>query len=349
MINLKFIMKNVMNHYAQKASYYLENPICHPTMIHFAPTLRCNLRCRYCSIWKESWKEEISLEEWKMFLNKLHEWVGDAHIGITGGEPLLRKDIFEILEHMRKLGLKTSFTTNGTLLNEKVIKKLSNSDIFNINVSLESAQKELHDFFRGNGNFKKTFDNLLKLREELNENNSKTLLVVETILTSKNLDTAIELLKLCEKNKMKVHFGNIVENLQINYTGDFKAESEYKPKNNKNIDKIFSYLIKNKTNILNSTSELNMIKDYYKNRKIDFKCFANVRTLFISSNGDVKLCQYTQPIGNIKEDNIKKIWLSERANKQRKFIKECKKICQFDCYKKRSLYEEYEMYKGLYC
>src|SRR3989344_1908979 len=135
--NVKFIVKNVLNHCAQTASYHLDKPICVPTMIHFAPTLRCNLRCKYCSIWQEgNIKEELSLEEWKKFLKDLHEWLGEAHIGITGGEPLLRKDIFEMLDYMCMTGLKPSLTTNGILLTHNAIEKLSRLNIFNINVSL---------------------------------------------------------------------------------------------------------------------------------------------------------------------------------------------------------------------
>lgn len=350
MKKIKFIARNTVNHFSQNLSYHLKNPICFPTMVYFAPTLRCNLQCRYCSIWEEgNVKEEISQEQWKKFLTEIREWTGNGHVGITGGEPLLRKDIIEILNFMNKLGLKASLTTNGILLNKGVISQLSKLNIFNINISLESINKKNHDFFRGTKSFEKTMNNILKLKQALEDIGSRTLLIIETTLTSKNLDDAINLLRFCERNNLKIHFGNIVEKLQIGYKGNFAGESEYKPEDNKNIDEIFSFLINNKKNIVNSTAELKLMRDYYKNKKIRFRCSATARNIFVNHNGDVKLCQYFPPVGNIKENSIREIWHSEKASSQRKAMRKCKKICQFDCYKRKSLFEEYELYKALYC
>ncbi|MDD5012028.1 MAG: radical SAM protein [Candidatus Nanoarchaeia archaeon] len=348
--DMGFIAKNTVNHLAQNLSYHLDKPICFPTMIYFAPTLRCNLQCKYCSIWKEgNIQEEMSLEKWKEFLKDIYNWVGKGqHIGITGGEPLLREDIFEILGFIRGLEFKTSLTTNGTLLNEKIIEKLTELNLFNINISLESLNEKTHDFFRGKGNFEKTLKNILKMKQALKDNNLKTLLIVETTLTSENLNGAVDLLKFCEENNLKIHFGNVVENLQIDYQGNFEKESEYKPKNSEDIDRVFSFLISHKKNIVNSTAELKMMQNYYKDKKISFKCSATARNIFVNYNGEVKLCQYFPRVGNIKENSIRNIWHSEKANEQRKIMKNCKKICQFDCYKQKSLFEEYELYKALY-
>jgi MoaA/NifB/PqqE/SkfB family radical SAM enzyme len=249
---------------------------------------------------------------------------------------------------MNSLGFKASLTTNGTLLNEDILGKLVKLNIFNINISLESLNEKTHDFFRGKGNFEKTQKNILKLKQALKNNNAKTLLVVETTLTSENLGGIIDLLKFCEENNLKIHLGNIVENLQIDYKGNFEKESEYKPKNSEEVDRIFSFLMRNKKNVVNSTEELKMMQDYYKNKKINFKCSATARNVLVNYNGEVKLCQYFPSVGNIEEDSIKNIWHSEKANEQRKVMKNCKKICQFDCYKQKSLFEEYELYRGLY-
>lgn len=349
--DIGFIIRNTANHFSQNLSYSLTKPLCFPTMIYFAPTLRCNLQCRYCSIWKEGdINRELSLEDWKKFLRDIRKWVGSRqHIGITGGEPFLRKDIFDIMDFITELGLKISITTNGTLLNDEIIEKLAKKNIFNINISLESLKKDTHDFFRGKGNYQKAMNNILKLKDELKKNNSLTLLIVETTLTSENLKDAINLLNFCEENNLKIHFGNIVENLQIDYKGDFEKEGEYKPKDNEIINKVFSFLIGHKKNIANSTGELKLMRDYYKNKKIKFKCSATARNIFINYDGEVKLCQYFPSVGNIREDPINEIWDSEKANNQRKIMKDCKKICQFDCYKRKSLFEEYELYKALYC
>lgn len=354
MKQVKFAVKNIINHYCQHFSYYINKPFCFPTVIHFAPTKRCNLRCRYCNIWKEGEiKNELDTKTWEKFLDDLHDWVGDTHVGVTGGEPLLRRDIFDILEYMKKLGFNISLTTNGILLNKEIIGKLLPLEPFNINISLDSLNPEEHDFFRGVSSFKKTYQNILHLKEELNKNKSATKLVVETALTKKNISNINKLVDFCMENYLKIHFGNIVANLTIDYKGDFKSESEYKPEkeDREKIIRGFNYLnrIQEKTNmIVNSSSELNLIKGYYLGKKIRFVCVGNVRNLFVDADGSVKLCSYTPSVGNIKQSNVKEIWYSKKADDTRKFMKKCKKICQFDCYKKRSLFENYQVYKSLY-
>lgn len=354
MKQVKFAIKSVINHYRQHFSHYINKPFCFPTVIHFAPTKRCNLRCGYCNIWKEgNIKNELDTETWKRFLDDLHDWVGDTHVGVTGGEPLLRRDIFDILEYMKKLGFKISLTTNGTLLNKRVIDKLIQLEPFNVNISLDSINPEEHDFFRGANNFEKTYKNLLLFKKELNKNKSPIKSVVEIVLTKTNIGPINKLIDFCKENDLKIHFGNIIANLTINYNGDFKSESEYKPekKDYEKIIKGFEYLnrVQKKTNmIVNSSSELSLIKDYYLGKKIKFVCAGNVRNLFVDADGSVKLCFYTPSVGNIKQLNVKDIWYSKKADSTREFMKKCKKICQFDCYKKRSLFENYEVYKALY-
>lgn len=351
----KEILKGLMFHYGQILSYYLNKPICPPKIIHFIPTKRCNLNCKYCNIWKEgNIKTELDAKTWIRIADEIHDWVGDAHIGVTGGEPLLRKDIFDILNHMKKIGLNISLTTNGIFVNkEEIIKNLVKLEPFNINFSIESLDPEEHGFFRGKNNLEKTCQNLLDLKKELIKNNSPTLVIVETTLTQKNITSVKPLVEFCIKNNLKIHFGNVIENLAMDYKGDYKTESEYKPKqeDSQKIIETFDYLdkIRKKTNmILSSSSALNMIRDYYLGKKIKFKCVANVRNLVIDTDGSVKLCVHTPQVGNVKNSDIKDIWFSEKANEMRKFMKNCKKICQFYCNKQRSLFEEYEMYKAIF-
>ena len=67
--------------------------------------------------------------------------------GATGGEPLLRKDLIEVLEYATKKGIRTGFATNGFFLDEKVARKIKDAGISSIQVSLDGTE-EIHNKIR---------------------------------------------------------------------------------------------------------------------------------------------------------------------------------------------------------
>lgn len=108
-----------------------------PFHIHFCPTNRCNLRCHYCQIWKEK-TEELDTEKWKMIVDKI-DALGVASVAFTGGEPMLRDDIFEIIDYIKSKGLYVKLTSNGALPIERY-EKLLKTKIDNISISLDGIE-----------------------------------------------------------------------------------------------------------------------------------------------------------------------------------------------------------------
>ncbi|MCS7364331.1 MAG: radical SAM protein [archaeon GB-1867-035] len=109
-------------------------------------TYKCNLNCNHCYV-KGRNVNEMNTEDAIRMISEIVE-LNPRHFSITGGEPLLRKDIFTILKEAKKQGLNTSIVTNGLLLNEQVIDKLSKMDIY-IYLSLDSASEETFNKIRG--------------------------------------------------------------------------------------------------------------------------------------------------------------------------------------------------------
>jgi cyclic pyranopterin phosphate synthase len=115
------------------------------TYLRISVTDRCNLNCIYCAPFRKfnlKPREEIlSLEEIEKIL-KIFVKLGIKKVRITGGEPLLRKGIFDLLQKISKIkGIeKIGITTNGTLL-KNYIDKLERINIKNLNVSLDTLNK----------------------------------------------------------------------------------------------------------------------------------------------------------------------------------------------------------------
>jgi len=121
-----------------------------PKWIAWEITRRCNLRCVHC---RSSSQEEIqghpdfSTEEGFRLLDDIASYAKPV-IVLSGGEPLMRDDVFDIAKHGTDLGLRMCLATNGTRVNEDVCKKIKESGIKIVSMSLDGASAEVHDDFR---------------------------------------------------------------------------------------------------------------------------------------------------------------------------------------------------------
>ncbi len=128
---------------------------CIPWIAHIELTYRCNLRCCHCYVESYESPNELSLDEWKDIFDQLHTF-GVFGLTISGGEPLMRKDVFDILRHVSGKFL-ICFLTNGTLLDAEGIEELRRLKPQQVEVSLYGADSEMHDrITRVPGSFEKT-------------------------------------------------------------------------------------------------------------------------------------------------------------------------------------------------
>ncbi len=124
-------------------------------------TERCNLQCKHC--YQTGGKsEELSLEEIRVVLDEIidmlevweemYELEFSPSMNVTGGEPFLRQDLFEILEEMSLAGFAISLLTNGTLIDTEKAEQLARFGINRVQVSIEGPEA-IHDSIRGKGSF----------------------------------------------------------------------------------------------------------------------------------------------------------------------------------------------------
>ena len=113
-------------------------------------TLRCNERCLHCgSSCGDVPSDELSVEQYRKFLTEVKEDFGTDNkmLCITGGEPLLRKDFFDIMGIANDLGFHWGMTSNATLIDDEVAKDLKRVGMGTISVSIDGLP-ETHDAFR---------------------------------------------------------------------------------------------------------------------------------------------------------------------------------------------------------
>jgi len=144
-------------------------------VMHFV-TYRCNLSCKYCGIW--SYKiREMTTEEAKEAIKEFAD-AGTFHWVFTGGEPLLRKDIGELIDYLKDSGIAVTLTTNGILLKKK-IEEVKNVDYFVVSLD---GPKEINDDVRGEGVFNKVIEGVKEAKKKGIE------VVLNATLSRKNVE-----------------------------------------------------------------------------------------------------------------------------------------------------------------
>lgn len=147
-----------------------------PLLVGWALTNRCNLRCKYCNTWSFE-SRELSIKEIFSIIDELSV-LGCARIAFTGGEPLLRNDIQDIISYSKDKRIYTGINSNGILVPEKIA-QIKHIDL--LMLSLDGPQ-ETHDYLRGRGSYKST----LTAIDTAVKHNLK--IATTTVLTKHNLN-----------------------------------------------------------------------------------------------------------------------------------------------------------------
>lgn len=131
-----------------------------PFLVVWDVTYACNLKCKHCySSAGSVLNDELTTDEAKTVIDKL-DGLGVTAIAFSGGEPLLRKDIFELIEYASSRGIYTAMATNGTLISKDIARKLKDLGLGFVQISLD-GRKETHDRFRGvEGAFDRTIEGI---------------------------------------------------------------------------------------------------------------------------------------------------------------------------------------------
>ena len=158
-------------------------------------TYDCPLHCPYCSNPTDltETKNELNTEQWFKVFSEARD-MGAVQLGFSGGEPLLRKDLEELVKHARGLGFYTNLITSGIGLTEKRIAKLKEAGLDHIQISFQGADPELNDAIAGRGNaYQQKFDMAKSVKAQGYP------MVLNFVLSKQNLDQIEDIMRLsCE-------------------------------------------------------------------------------------------------------------------------------------------------------
>lgn len=295
-------------------------------------TLSCNAKCKHCgsSAEKKKYEGELTTEEIKNAFKQISEDM-NAHlilINVTGGEPLVRQDLCEVMEYATKeLGFHWGMTTNGILLNDENIEKLKKANMETISISIDGLEKT-HDNFRGvPGSYKTIIENIKKLKKA----NYVKHIQVTTVVNKTNIEELEELYKIMLDLGLDSWrlasmdpIGRAKENDDLLLDGkELKKLLDFILKKNKEKKLKISYGC---PGFLGLKYEKDT-RDYY------FNCRTGINVASILYNGDLFVCPNVPRIkhliqGNIRTDNFKKVWenkYKEFRTKDRTKCEKCEK------------------------
>jgi len=171
-----------------------------PSLVQVETTTRCNLRCRTCIRSKEA-GEDMPFGLFKSLINQLgHSSFAPRKIDLTGvGEPLLHPELTSMVEYAKEHGLEVSFTSNFTIIDQRIAIDLIKAKLDYLYISVDAASKEIFEKMRSGADFEKVMENVklfVKTRNDRISNGPK--LLFRSTISEVNTGEATALIRLAE-------------------------------------------------------------------------------------------------------------------------------------------------------
>jgi radical SAM protein with 4Fe4S-binding SPASM domain len=288
-------------------------------LVLWETTTACNLECVHCrrlEVGKEISKEDLSSEEVFHFIEGLaYDFDPPPILVLSGGEPLVRPDIFDIVRFAEIKGVPLALATNGTLIDSTTAKRIASSGIKRVSVSLDGSCPDTHDRFRKMpGSFNKAIRGITLLRS------FNVPFQINTTLTRNNLGELEAIYRLClELGADGLYLFLLVPvGCGMEIKDEFQLSSE---EYEESLLKIHRFSRQGKIHIrpicaphyfrilAQNKSSFPKRKDTSSFDQITKGCLAGTGICFISHKGEVFPCGYLPVIcGNVREQNLKDIW-----------------------------------------
>jgi heme b synthase len=167
-----------------------------PRLVFWETTAGCNLNCIHCrrlDVADQLMKSDMTTDQGKQLLDQVAVFSPVVFV-FSGGEPLMRPDIFELGRHARSIGLITALATNGTLIDGEMAENIRDAGFHRVSISLDGADADTHDRFRQlPGSFNRAVDGLTLL------NRAGVSTQVNCTIARHNADQLPKMITLAEK------------------------------------------------------------------------------------------------------------------------------------------------------
>jgi radical SAM protein with 4Fe4S-binding SPASM domain len=275
-------------------------------IIAWEVTAACNLSCEYCRASASSSPDEaeLSTEEALAFIDQVAP--EKPMIIFSGGEPLLRPDLFDLAEYATNQGVRVSLATNGTLLSPEIVERIKRAGIKRVSISLDGPSPETHDATRGPGSFNLAMEGIKNLQGKVD-------FQINMTITKENLDRVRATMDLAEwLGAVAFHLFFLVP------TGRGREEALVTPTEQDEILRWVAKECRKRTIEVKVTCApqygrvvREVLTEAERKGMMGSSCLAGTSFVFVSRTGDVCPCGYLPVVaGNVREESFPEIWES---------------------------------------
>jgi len=280
-------------------------------------TYRCPLQCPYCSnpLDFAQTERELSTEDWVKVLRQGRE-MGAAQLGFSGGEPLVRQDLQELIAEARHLGYYSNLITSGLGLTEAKVKSFASAGLDHIQVSFQASDPELNNALAGS---RKAFEQKLAMARAVKDAGYP--MVLNFVIHRHNIHQMNDIMALCERLG-----ADFVELATCQYYGwAFKNREGLMP-SRAQLEKAEREVNQYRARLLDAGSAMKLIfvtPDYYEERPK--ACMNGWGSLFltVAPDGAALPCHSARllPIDfpNVRDNDLKHIWYDSPGFKRKRF------------------------------
>ncbi len=277
-------------------------------------TTACNLTCIHChAVSGKPDPHELSTDEGKRLIDQIAEVNGFRTLVYTGGEPLVRPDIFDLLKHSKEAGFANIIATNGTLIDEDMAWKLKEHGVVCNAISIDASNPDIHNRVR---NSPKAFDLAIRAIEATKK--AGILLQINTTAMEYNMENLSDLIDFVDE-----HNASIMLMYQLVAVG--RGEKIEKATLKKSANEHLSHLISQKQKHARTIIEPVAGPQYWPYllekkgcengfmlkfaEKVFHGCAAGRGFVYVKSNGDVWPCPFVEVnAGNVREKPFREIY-----------------------------------------
>jgi MoaA/NifB/PqqE/SkfB family radical SAM enzyme len=306
-------------------------------------TYRCNYRCSMCVVPKNEPVTELTPDELRIACVNLKK-IGVSQIVLTGGEPLLREDIVDVIRIFNEHGFVVRLQTNGgPHVSESLLDKCYAAGLRDISVSLDTLDPKVQDeICHASG----VLDNALRVLKYCHKHySSRGMVSANTVVSGKNFFELPDLIKFCNDLGIFLNPCVYVRKFSdapfLNESGDtdgFVLTGLPKDKVDDVFKSIRGYMKKNYT-IIATARFIDDLEVYMHTDKYDWHCRSGLLSFDIVPTGELAPCcdttriAFQEPVANVKDDDFVSRYYSKDFKEKCRTMRQSCPGCMYGCYR----------------
>ena len=282
---------------------YAMQEISKPLWLLAELTFRCPLQCPYCSNPTDiaKYQNELDTSDWIRVLREARK-MGATQLGLSGGEPLVRKDLEEIIREARQLGYYSNLITSGVGMDEQRVAAFKAAGLDHIQISFQASDKELNNYLAGTDSFQHKVDmaRIVKKYEYP--------MVLNIVIHRQNIDQIEDIIKMTAELK-----ADYVELASTQYYGWSKLNAAHLLPTREQLVRAENIAHQYQEKLADTMRIIYVVPDYYEERPK--ACMNGWGSIFltIAPDGSALPCHAAAQLPglefpNVKDASIESIW-----------------------------------------